>query len=111
MGHDLVARDRPQHRDLTTLPAFPVIHHEHLRRWTSRRHLPPVSPARANSVAGGLGARPGQRPLPAEQDLREALRGFLAAPVALQLTTHLDHAGRFAAGQGDAVQPGLVRLG
>jgi hypothetical protein len=41
----------------------------------------------------------------------KAFRGFLAAPVALQLTTHLDHAGRLAAGQGDAVQPGLVRLG
>src|ERR1700750_50194 len=70
------------------------------------RHLPPVSSARANSVAGGLGARPGQRPLSAKQDLREALRGFLATPVALQLTTHLDHTGRLAAGQGDAVQPG-----
>ena len=77
----------------------------------ARRHLPPVSSARANSVAGRLGARPGQRPLPSEQDLGEALRGFLAAPVALQLTTHLDQTCRLAAGQGDAVQPGLVRLG
>src|SRR6266702_8434868 len=56
----------------------------------ARRHLPPVSSARANSVAGGLGARPGQRPVPAEQDLRETFHGFLAGPVALQLTTHLD---------------------
>ncbi len=77
----------------------------------ARGHMPPVSSARADSVAGGFGARPGQRPLPAEQDLREALRGVLAGPVALQLTSHLDHAGRLAAGQGDAVQPGLVRLG
>jgi len=62
-------------------------------------------------MAGGLGARPGQRLVPAEQDLREAFRGFLAGPIPLQLTTHLDHAGGFAAGLGDAVQPGLVRLG
>jgi len=45
---------------------------------------PRASPARANSVAGGRGTRPGQRPLPAGQDLREALHGFLAVPVALQ---------------------------
>jgi len=62
-------------------------------------------------MAGGLGARPGQRLVPAEQDLREAFRGFLAGPVALQLTPHLDHASGLAAGLGDAVQPGLVRLG
>src|SRR6516162_6272201 len=70
----------------------------------------PFSAAHANSVAGGLGAGPGQRPLSAEQDLREALGGFRACPVALQLAAHLDHAGRLAAGLGDAVQPGLVRL-
>ena len=56
-------------------------------------------------------AGPGQGPVPTEQDLREALRGFLAFPVALQLTPHLDHAGPFAARLGDAVQPCLVRLG
>jgi hypothetical protein len=49
--------------------------------------------------------------LPPNRICVKAFRGFLAAPVALQLTTHLDHAGRLAAGQGDAVQPGLVRLG
>jgi hypothetical protein len=32
MGHDLVARDRPQYRNLATRPAFHVIHHEYLRR-------------------------------------------------------------------------------
>src|SRR6266699_3732488 len=67
--------------------------------------------ARASSVARRLAAIPGQRPVPAEQDVREAFRGFPAGPVPLQLTTHLDHASRLAAGQGDAVQPGLVRLG
>src|SRR5690348_4807508 len=77
----------------------------------ARRYGLPISSARADSVAGGLAARPGQGPVPAEQDLREALRGFLMGPIPLQLTTHLNHAGRFAAGQGDAVQPGLVRLG
>src|SRR4029077_17605806 len=32
MGHDLIARDRAQHRNLTTRLAFHVIHHEHPRR-------------------------------------------------------------------------------
>ena len=73
--------------------------------------MPSVSAARANSVAGGLAASPGQRPVPAEQDLREAFHGFLAGPVPLQLTPHLDHAGRLAAGLGDALQSGLMRLG
>lgn len=49
----------------------------------------PVSAARASSVACGLAASPGQGPVPAEQDLREAFRGFLAGPVPLQLTPHL----------------------
>src|SRR5215469_12556108 len=40
------------------------------RSVTRRRYMPPVSLGRANSVAGGRGACPGQRPLPAEQDLR-----------------------------------------
>ena len=31
MSHDLVARDRSQHRNLTTSPAFHAIHHEHPR--------------------------------------------------------------------------------
>jgi hypothetical protein len=31
-GHDLVARDRAQYRNLPTRPAFHVIHHKHLRR-------------------------------------------------------------------------------
>ena len=44
----------------------------------ARRHLRPVSSARANFVVGRSGARPGQRPLPTEQDLREALRGVLS---------------------------------
>ena len=66
--------------------------------WELTAHMPPVSSARASSIAGGLGARPGQGPVPAEQDLRKAFCGFLAGPVALQLTPHLDHAGRFAAG-------------
>src|ERR1700733_11060161 len=64
--------------------------------------------ARAYSVADGLGACPGQRPLPTEQDLREALRGFLAAPIALKLTPHLGNAGQLAAGLGDRV--GLIAL-
>jgi hypothetical protein len=36
----------------------------------------PVSAARASSVAGGFAASPGQGPVPAEQDLREALRAM-----------------------------------
>src|SRR6266567_2411999 len=71
----------------------------------------PVSVARVSSVAGGLAASPGQRPVPAEQDVREAFRGLRAGPVPLRLTPHLDHAGRLAASLGDAVQPGLMRLG
>jgi len=39
----------------------------------ARRHVLPVSSARADFVASGLAARPGQGPVPAEQDLREAL--------------------------------------
>ena len=70
-----------------------------------------VSAARASSVAGGPAASPGQRPVPTEQNLCAAFRGFSAGPVPLQLTPHLDHTGRLAAGLGDAVQPGLVRLG
>src|SRR5215831_17256463 len=48
---------------------------------------------------------PRSGPVPAEQDLREAFRGFLACPVLLELTPHLGHAGRLAAGLSDAVQP------
>jgi|RhiMetStandDraft_4_1073278.scaffolds.fasta_scaffold196679_3 hypothetical protein len=67
-------------------------------------------PARAPLPAGSLRA-PARGLFPTEQNLREAFRGFLAGPVALQFTPHLDHASRLVAGLGDAVQPGLVRLG
>jgi hypothetical protein len=58
----------------------------------------PVSATRASSGAGGLAASPGQGPVPAEQDLREAFRGLLAGSVPLQLTLPAGHiAGRESA--------------
>src|SRR5258708_5452933 len=74
----------------------------------ARRHMPPVLSARASFVARGLGARPGQWPVAAEQDLRGAVRGVLAGPVAAELARHPDQAGWFAATLADAGQHVLI---